>query len=121
MAYEDKNAYQVKINLKREESGSNLIDYLEKAAADLNLYTEKSYPSGRMCGNPCIRSGECVNISFFSQLSKLLHLYVAQFSITLNKNENYNSLVVRDEPLASLKKVKRISGKLESRMEELLG
>ncbi len=120
MAYEDKNAYQVKINLKRQENGSNLIDYLEKAAADLNLYIEKSYPSGSMCGNPYIRRGECVNLLFFRQFSKLLHLYVAQFSITLNKNENYNSLVVRDEPFSSLKKVKGISGKLESKMEELL-
>jgi hypothetical protein len=120
MAYEDKNAYPVKINLKSEESGSNLINSLEKAAADLNLYTERSYPLSSMYCNNCPKTGDCVNISFSSRISKLLHLYVEQFFIIINKNENYSSLIVRDEPFASLKKVKLLSGKLESRMEELL-
>jgi hypothetical protein len=37
----------------------------------------------------------------------------------VNKNENYSSLDVRDAPLASLKKVKQLSQKLESKMEEI--
>ncbi|MGC8533863.1 MAG: hypothetical protein ACP5MV_04540 [Candidatus Parvarchaeum sp.] len=120
MAYEDKSEYPFKIKLKREERGLNLIDYLEKAASDLDLYTEKSYLTGRMCGDLYMRKGECVNLSFFRPVSKLLHLYVGQFSILIDTNKKYQYLVVRDEPLASLKRVKAISGKLESKMEELL-
>lgn len=120
MAFEDKNEYPLKIKLKKEEIGSNLIDYLEKAASDLNLYTERSYLTGGMCGNPYMRKEQCVNVSFFRPVSKLLHLYIGQFSIVINTNKKYQYLVVRDEPLASLKRVKTLSGKLESKMEELL-
>ena len=121
MAYTGKESYQdMKINLKREEKGSNLVNYLEKAATDLNMYTETEYPAGSMCGNSCLRKGDCVLMSFFSPVSKLFHLYTAKFSIIINKNENYSYLRVTDEPLASLKKVKQLSQKLESKMEEIL-
>ena len=65
--------------------------------------------------NPNLRRGECVNISFFSPVSKMLRLYTAKFSIRVNKNENYSSLEVRDEPMASLKKIKMLPQKLESK------
>jgi hypothetical protein len=121
MDHKNKEAYsEIKINLKREENGANLLNYLEKAAADLNLYTENQHLNGVMCGNPCLNPEDCVNISFFSPISKLLHLYIAKFSITVNKNEIYSSLKIIDEPLVSIKKVKQLSQKLESKMEELL-
>jgi len=122
MKYSKKESYQeIKINLKKEENGSELLDYLEKAARDLGMYTEKTNIAGKYCGNPYIRNGECVSISFFSPLSKILHLYIAQFSVHVNTNQSYTSLNVIDEPIASLKKVKRLSQKLESKMEEILG
>ncbi len=122
MKYSKKESYQeIKINLKKEENGSELLDYLEKAARDLGMYTEKTNIAGKYCGNPYIRNGECVSISFFSPLSKILHLYIAQFSVRVNTNQSYTSLNVIDEPIASLKKVKRLSQKLESKMEEILG
>lgn len=121
MAYDEKESYEeIKIKLKREEKGSNLVNYLEKAAIDLGMYAEKTYPNGIYCGNPFLKNGECVNISFFSPLSKMLHLYIAQFSVRVNKNKSYNSLKVIDEPRASFKKVKQLSQKLESKMEEIL-
>ena len=45
----------------------------------------------------------------------MLRLYTAKFSIRVNKNENYSSLEVRDEPMASLKKIKMLPQKLESK------
>lgn len=71
------------------------------------------------CSNHFLREKECVDILFFSPLSKLLHLYIDQFSVRVNKNENYSSLSVLYEPLASFKKVKQLSQKLESKMEEI--
>jgi len=116
----NENYEDIKISLKREENGSNLISYLEKAAADLNFYVEKSYLPCSLSGNLYLERGKCFNLLFFSPVSKLFHLYIARFSIRINIDKNYNSLNVIDEPLASLKKVKKLSGKLESKMEELL-
>lgn len=121
MKYNKKESYEeIKIKLKREENGSDLIYYLEKAAIDLGMYTEKTYPLAVYCNNPYLRKGECINLSFFSPVSKILNLYTAKFSIRVNKNGNYSSLDVIDAPLASLKKVKQLSQKLESKMEEIL-
>ena len=47
MQYNKKESYQeIKINLKREGKGSDLINYLEKAATVLVMYTEKTYQRG---------------------------------------------------------------------------
>lgn len=122
MAYNDnKGSYkEMKIVLRKEEKGSHLVDYLGKAANELDVYVEKENVTGMMCGNPFLNNGDCVKISFFSPLSKLFHLYIAEFSIYINKHAYYDSLAVMDEPLASLKKVKQLSQKLESKMEEIL-
>ena len=111
---------EIRINLRKEEKGSQLVTYLEKAANKLDFYIERENVTGMMCGNSGLNNGDCIKISFFSPLSKLLHLYIGEFSVYINKHANYNSLAVMDEPLASLKKVKQLSQKLESKMEEIL-
>ena len=60
MQYNKKESYQeIKINLRKEEKGSDLINYLEKAATVLVMYTEKTYPLG---GIPVISILEEVNM-----------------------------------------------------------
>ena len=60
MQYNKKESYQeIKINLRKEEKGSDLINYLEKAATVLVMYTEKTYQLG---GIPIIPILEEVNV-----------------------------------------------------------
>ena len=50
----------------------------------------------------------------------MLRLYTAKFSIRVNKNGNYSSLEVKYELMASLKKIKTLPQKLESKVAEIL-
>ena len=106
--------------MKREEKGSGLINYLEKAATDLGYTQTKHIQLGCIAVIPILEADNGVNISFFSPVSKMLHLYTAKFLIRVNKNGNYSSLEVRYELMVSQKKIKTLSQKLESKIEEIL-
>jgi hypothetical protein len=108
----------LEIKLSRKVNGSDVVSYLEKAAADIGMYTEKKDLAGRYC-SPFSSEEKAVSLSFFKPL-KFLYLYSGQFSISVCKNKEYSSLKVLEEPLASHKKTLKYAEKLQERLWQLL-
>ena len=113
--------YAVSIPLKKEVKGSELINYLEKAASDLGLNVEKEKIAG---GNRCIdlhcyNPGNYFRLEFFAPLH-FLYLYAGKMRAEIYEEPAYRDITFIPEVFASNKRVRILSEKIKSKLDDLI-